>query len=144
MKDLDQVLHGLGAGTKAYMLKSVLKKTKVERENGQNKKDKASNGSQTHQYRHKYDTHNYKTESDEDKDSDDECTNSAEEKIVNPRYVSFEKNNNEEEDGFTTVTYHHDGSGGRGCCGIPRTRSEKAKKVMQEAMNKQLNNVVAR
>jgi hypothetical protein len=78
-------------------------------------------------------------------DSDDELINSKAKKTENLRYISFENNNNgENEDGFTTVTYRHDGSCGRGGHGIPRTRSEEAKKAMQDVMNKQLNDVAAR
>jgi hypothetical protein len=127
-----------------HTLKSALKKTNMERGNGRNKKDNTNKGSRTSQFRHKYDACHYMDNSDEEVDSEDERTNSEDEESANPKYVSFEGENKEDEDGFTTVTYRCDVSGGRGGHSISRSRNEEAKRAMQEATNKQLNDVVAR
>jgi hypothetical protein len=126
------------------MLKSALKKTNMERENGRNNKDNNNKGSRTSQFWHKYDARHYKASSNEEDDLEEEHTTSEDEGSENPKYVSFEGNNKEDEDGFKTVTYRHDVSGGRGGHGITRSQNEEAKKAMQEVTNKQLNDVAAR
>jgi hypothetical protein len=123
-------------------LKSALKKTNMERGNGRNK-DNKNKGSRT-SLRHKYDARHYKNNSDEEDDLEEEHITSKDEGSENTKYVSFEGNNKEDDDGFTTVTYHHDVSGGKGGRGISRSRNEEAKKAMQEATNKQLDDVAAR
>jgi hypothetical protein len=83
-------------------LKSVLKKTNMERGNGRNNKDNTNKGSRTSQLWHKYDARHYKDNSDEEDDLEEERITSKDEGSENPKYVSFEGNNKEDEDGFKT------------------------------------------